>query len=215
MQAVSQLVVEGKDDKHVIMSLCREHNVAETFTIEIANTTDERADEGIEALIKSIPVRLKTARLRSLGIVVDADDDVRARWQSVCHKLAQSGYVNLPAEPDSHGMVIEQEGLPRVGIWVMPDNRLPGMLETFVAHLIPEEDSLVPRARQVLLDLESEGLHKYALAHQPKALIHTWLAWQERPGRPMGQSITARALRADSPLAVVFIDWLNTLFSSF
>src|SRR5436190_24268592 len=34
-----------------------------------------------------------------------------------------------------------------------------------------------------------------------KALIHTWLAWQEKPGRPLGLAITARYFDATASYA--------------
>jgi hypothetical protein len=49
--------------------------------------------------------------------------------------------------------------------------------------------------------------------HCSKAFIHTWLAWQKDPGLPMGRAITAKALSADSAIAVSFVNWLNRLFN--
>ncbi|HEY9798259.1 MAG TPA: DUF3226 domain-containing protein [Leptolyngbyaceae cyanobacterium] len=43
-------------------------------------------------------------------------------------------------------------------------------------------------------------------------LSHTWLTWQGTAGMPMGQAITARVLRYDSPLALTFVKWLQQLF---
>ncbi len=94
----------------------------------------------------------------------------------------------------------------------MPDNTLPGMLENFVAHLIPDEDPLVEKAEGCLREIEHDGLHRYKATHHSKAFIHTWLAWQETPGMPMGQAITIRALKHNQPLAKAFVSWLNRLF---
>jgi hypothetical protein len=62
----------------------------------------------------------------------------------------------------------------------MPNNQLPGMLEDFVAYLIPPRDRLHPKAEAILRELEQAGLNRYSSIHRPKALIHTWLAWQKR-----------------------------------
>ena len=62
--------------------------------------------------------------------------------------------------------------------------------------------------------IETEELHLYSLTHRPKALIHAWLALQEKPGMPMGQAITAKALSEDSAVARIFINWLNNLFNA-
>lgn len=50
------------------------------------------------------------------------------------------------------------------------------------------------------------------VAHQPKAHIHTWLAWQEEPGTPMGLAITKRYLNADAPYVQQLMDWISRLF---
>ena len=42
--------------------------------------------------------------------------------------------------------------------------------------------------------------------------MHTWLAWQENPGRPYGTAITARFLDAEAPQADVLVAWINYLF---
>ena len=94
----------------------------------------------------------------------------------------------------------------------MANNQLPRMLEDVVAYLIPPGDTLNPKAEAILQALEQAGLNRYTLIHHPKALIHTWLAWQEKPAMPMGQAITAQVLRCDRPIALIFIELLKHLF---
>ena len=48
--------------------------------------------------------------------------------------------------------------------------------------------------------------------HRAKAEVHTWLAWQAEPGRPLGLALTRRYLDADHALAQRFHDWLVALF---
>jgi hypothetical protein len=186
----AQLLVEGKDDLHVIKALCGRHQVVETFSVQIPA---EGGPGGIEALLESIPVRLKISSLRALGIVVDADQ-------------------NLPSQPNANGFITVPGNKPKVGVWLMPNNRLPGMLENFVAHLIPDGDPLALQANTCLEKIQDQGLNRYKPVHRPKAFIHTWLAWQENPGQPMGQAITARVLNPGMPLAMTFVNWLDLLF---
>lgn len=201
----AQLLVEGPDDLYVISALCAQHSVPETFKMVESG--------GVEKLLESIPVRLKTSGLEALGIVVDADTDLQARWTAVCRHLQNAGYPDLPAQPGMDGVIVASFDRPRVGVWLMPDNSLPGMLENFVAHLIPQGDPLASKANDCMQDIEREGLARYSAAHRPKAFIHTWLAWQETPGRPMGQAITAHVLEHNGPLASRFVRWLNSLFN--
>ncbi len=201
------LLVEGKNDQHVIWALCQQHQLPETFSVETP-----RSREGIEALLEVLPVRLNARGLEALGVVVDADQDILARWQALRSRLTSRGYIDVPATPPASGWVSSQPELSRVGVWLMPDNQLPGMLEDFVRHLIPPDDALRPKAEAILQEIEQANLNRYKPVHHPKALIHTWLAWQEMPGMPMGQAITAQALRHDSPTALSFVAWLKRLF---
>ena len=42
--------------------------------------------------------------------------------------------------------------------------------------------------------------------------MHTWLAWQEEPGIPLGLAVTKRYLDVDHVLARQFLQWLQRLF---
>lgn len=204
-----QLLVEGKNDRHVIWALCEQHQISETFSVEVPLVED---GQGINAVLAEIPVRLKQPNLLTLGIVIDADSDLSARWQAVIQRLKEYGYEEIPKVPPAEGWVYKPQNLPNIGVWLMPDNQLPGMLENFVARLIAQDDLLIVKAESILQDIEQTGLNRYTLIQHPKALIHTWLAWQQTPGMPMGQAITAQVLNYNSSLAIVFVEWLKRLF---
>ena len=210
----NQLLVEGKNDQHVIWALCEQYNIPETFKVQLP----EQGTEGVEALLEGLLLKLKEENLRILGLVVDADQDLPARWQSIRDRLIASDYpkADIPDLPRVEGWVYQPADpfLKRVGVWVMPNNQLPGMLEDFAAMLMPEDDNLRPKAEEILREIEREGLNRYGEIHHAKALIHTWLAWQETPGMPMGQAITAQVLRRESAIAQVFADWLQQLFQA-
>jgi hypothetical protein len=53
---------------------------------------------------------------------------------------------------------------------------------------------------------------RFSDAARPKAVIHTWLAWQDVPGKPLGTAITARYLDAGVSEVNDFIAWLRQLF---
>lgn len=197
---VRKLLVEGNDDLHVVKSLCMAYAVPEVFTI-----IDKK---GISNLHETLPTELKTSELEVLGILVDADTDLVARWQSLRASLTGAGY-SVPLQPVPEGTILQENERPTVGIWLMPDNQLPGLLEHFVAELIPGDDPLWPYAQNCVGNIPEQRFSEVARA---KANIHTWLAWQEEPGKPMGTAITARYLDPDSARAQVFVDWLRALF---
>ncbi|MEK7785010.1 MAG: DUF3226 domain-containing protein [Chloroflexota bacterium] len=203
----SRLLVKGKNDQHVIWALCKHYQLPEAFSV---GTPPD--GEGIEALLETLPILLRARGLQVLGVVADADQDLLSRWQALSGHFKINGYKNLPKRPPASGWISSQPRLPRVGIWLMPNNQLPGVLEDFARFLIPPEDALRPKAEAVLQEIEDAGLNRYKTIHHPKAFIYTWLAWQATPGLPMGTAITARALQADSPTAEAFVAWLRRLF---
>jgi hypothetical protein len=199
------LVVEGPDDKHVLWAILNRHQFAPAFTI--------RDEGGFQTLLTRASIHLKPGTdVERFGIVIDADADIRTRWQEIKRILNRAGYGNIPADPDPAGTVIDQQDLPRVGVWIMPDNTLPGMLEDYLCFLVPAGDGLLDRARRCVDEIPAEE-RRFAQVHLIKALIHTWLAWQDDPGTPLGQAITKRYFDADGPHVSQLLAWLTRLFA--
>ncbi len=97
------------------------------------------------------------------------------------------------------------------GAWIMPDNAAAGALEDFTASLVPPDDALWRRAGEAVDSIPEEH-RRFPPVRRSKAHIHTWLAWQESPGSPMGQAITKGDLDANAPAAMEFVGWLRRLF---
>ena len=202
------LLVEGKDDEHVVVHLCILHAIEETFEIESC--------EGIEKLLESFPRRLMESEVKVVGTLVDANADIQARWDSLRNHLNPAGYPSVPASPVRGGFIAEPPPntlLPRVGIWVMPDNSTGGTLEDFLRFLVKEENRPLLKHARNSIDSIPDGQRLFGENDDTKALLHTWLAWQAEPGNPFGTAIKARYLDADVPEAVDFVGWLRRLFS--
>ena len=203
----AKLLVEGSDDQHVIWAVCEKYKIVESFDV---------IDTGsISRVLKRLPVDLKDESVGTVGVIIDADQDTQAIWQSLRDRLSPYGY-QIPDEPNSEGFVHASYDLyPRIGIWLMPDNLQSGMLEDFVKLLIRPDDLLSPFVEEILSKIEGEDIpttYNKDL-HRTKAFIHTWLAWQKEPGRPMGTAITATYLDHNSELCLRFVGWLNRLFN--
>lgn len=197
------LLVEGRDDREVVYQLCNRHGLDNRAWFEV------EAKDGYDSLRSDIELRIRTG-VEIVGAVVDADEDLELRWESLRTTLA-SRYRVIPKQLPSAGLIHEEEGLPRLGVWIMPDNTLPGMLESFMARLVRDDDELIGRANDAVAEIAG-GPGKFTTAHIPKAIIHTWLAWQQEPGTPMGQAVTKHYLDGDHELAVRFLEWLGLLF---
>lgn len=199
------LLVEGKDDQHVLWHLAEHYQLPELFKIKDKG--------GVDNLLDTLDVEIEASGLERLGIIIDADTDLSTRWQSVRGILMRAGYTSVPLAPNSTGTIIEQMGHPVVGVWVMPDNVLTsGMLEHFIGFLVPPGDILWDRARDCIEQIPKANL-RFPYQHQIKAHVHTWLAWQEEPGTPLGQAITKRYFDADATHAKQLIAWLRQLFA--
>jgi hypothetical protein len=197
------LLVEGPNDEHMFYSLLQYHRVPQRFKIEKKG--------GINPLLDTLDVELDRSGLNRLGIVVDANADLATRWQSLRNKLTELGYSSVPGNPLAGGTIIEQDGRPIVGIWLMPDNTNPGMLEDFVRLLLRQGDVLWPIAEDTLQKVIAVEC-RFRESYKSKATLYTWLAWQEEPGKPIGQAITANYLDANAILAQQLIRWIRKLF---
>ena len=203
------LLVEGKDDKHVVMHICGNREGPRLDRIKI--------HEGVKDLIGNLTEELRSAVDEGdvVGIVVDADLDIERRWVEVRNQILKANYKNVPIKPSHIGTIIEppeQPPLPRVGVWIMPNNQTSGNLEHFLRFLVPQPDPLFDHAENSIASFPS-NCQRFTDADQPKALIHTWLAWQKEPGCPYGTAITARFLCPDVPEVDIFVKWLRQLFS--
>lgn len=209
------LLVEGPDDAHTLYHLLRRH-----LTRSQVDRISIESRGGIETLRKSLRDTLQEPALEQLGIIVDADTDLDARWHSLRDRLTELGGQNVPASPEPDGTIVTVEQSYRtiqVGIWLMPNNQLPGMLEDFLQFLLPTDDSLWKRAETSVREIPEDDLPfdltgKDKAPWLKKAQIHTWLAWQKEPGRPLGQAITKSYLNPNAPLAQKLVDWLRKLF---
>lgn len=196
-----RLLVEGSDDKHLIGHLLQRHGVS--------LAPDEIMEcDGVEKLLnESLPIFLK-ASYTSIGIVVDADLDVQSRWQSIRGRLEQSGY-DVPSTPPPDGLIVTDRQ-PAVGVWVMPDNVLPGILEDFVKQLVPPDDDLWPPVERSVAAIPATS-RRFQAAAERKAEVHTYLAWQEHPGTRMGSAIANKYFEATAGLALTFVKWFTRL----
>jgi len=129
------LWVEGKDDSAVTHSLCKAHDLPEVFRVQAKN--------GVDELLETFFTELRAPGMERFGVVVDANGDAQARWNSIRRTLEAEGYTAVPRQLISHGMIVpETPHRPVFGAWIMPDNSAAGAIEDFAAKLIPGDDAL-------------------------------------------------------------------------
>jgi hypothetical protein len=198
------LLVEGKDDEHVLYRLRDHHQLPTTFVI--------KDKKGLDNLLETLDTELDAGGLERLGVIVDADTAPNTRWQSLRNIFALSD-CPLPDQADPLGTIVELSGrtLTRVGVWVMPDNAAEGMLEDFVRSLVPPGDILLKFAEECVDEVMARD-RRFPEGHRSKALIHTWLSWQEQPGTPLGLAIKNSRMNPKAASVLPLKDWLRRLF---
>ena len=197
------LIVEGVDDKHVSLHIWSRGGSIPSFNVL------ERGP--VEELLKSIEFDVRTPGYDAIGFLVDADDNPMARWDGVSNRLRSAG-VNAPRTPDPDGTIMAATSdMPRVGVWMMPDNQSRGELEDFVAQMIPDNDPVWPLSQDYIGRIP-EADREFAENKTSTAEVYAWLATRADP-RQMGAAIGARDLDINGPLCTRFTTWLDSLFS--
>ncbi|WP_419861752.1 DUF3226 domain-containing protein [Candidatus Palauibacter sp.] len=207
--------VEGADDFHAILNLLARHELSrETLPQKFPPFRDPKIEhgQGKDAVLRAIETAVKVNSNESVGFVLDADDDISARWESVAQRLQNVG-VDIGAGLDPAGFLGESsEYGTRVGVWLMPDNRQAGRLEDFLEGLVDQTNPLLPHAQEATNGAKALGA-AFSDTKASKAVLHAWLAWQQEPGRPYGIAIKSGYLRHDSAAAERFVAWFRRLFA--
>ena len=205
-----KLIVEGEQDKRVIPELMEANGISWGEKTKPIVYIDSYG--GAQFITEDvISTELKASGLTTLGLIVDADNDLHARWQSVRNACLKS-IPDIPKELPETGLIHSINTGIKFGIWIMPDNQTRGMLETFLAYIIPNQSELIWKyAQEVVIEAKNKGA-PFVNAHTDKACIYTWLSWQKVPGRQLHNAVMERILDPQHPKAQVFVNWFKTLY---
>ena len=156
-------------------------------------------------MLKELLIRIKESDMRSIGIIVDANNSLERRWQSIRDKLIRSEFeVELPRMPYHQG-TIQGFGNQVIGIWVMPDNQKCGVLEDFVTELIPKDD-----VWELACDFVERAKDKGIQISESKSQVYAWLSIVA-PGMRMGTAFKANKLELDNENYKNFENWIKAL----
>lgn len=171
--------------------------------------------DNVPALISAT---LKIEGLTNLGVIVDANDKgIGSRWDAIKNRLSDKFgmdvLANLSLQPG--GTVIREEGVSlTVGVWVMPDNQSNGYLEHFLESMLPPEGKieLWEYIRMALKELQSQKFCEFEEKNYQKALVRTWLAWQEEPGLSYGTALSKGYFNPNVEAVKPFLEWIENTF---
>jgi hypothetical protein len=230
-----RLILEGENDKHVIANLLDvlkipnpiDYEIEEVFWKDFLKV--ERREGGKDAALKMLQKTLKERNaLDNLGIIIDADESVARTWQSIRDILLRNGFLDeiVPRKPLSTGTIIGQEGQPKIGIWIMPDNLRPDdieskahfYLEHFYQDFIRTDDVLLKKAAEFVQYIQENHDRedydsRFRDVQLQKAIIHTWLSWLDEPGEAMGRTLKKeRLFDFNNALLQQFLTWYKMTF---
>ncbi|OBQ14397.1 MAG: hypothetical protein AN482_02020 [Anabaena sp. LE011-02] len=214
---VKKLLVEGEDDLRVIPQLIEKtginwvENKKPIVPIEQIGGKDNLTSN-------LISTHLQVSGLTHLGLMIDADENVSDSWKMIrnaCLQIENIYIDNLPEQMPETGLIINIPNgtkFIKFGVWIMPDNIIEGMLETFLGYMIPEQgEYLWQYAQEVAREAKNKGA-TFKESYIDKAEIYTWLAWQDEPGRQIHQAIKYNILNPQTPKVQGFINWFKDLY---
>ena len=205
----NRLLVEGPTDLVAIAELAEGNGIEwpkgnEPITIKPlgSKTPQQSIVEG----------HLEATGLKNLGVVLDADDDAHETWK-LFNSWFSSAFADLPEMVPEGGFVSEVNLRgQRIGVWIMPDNRSVGTLETLLKKLVRADSDAVLQYAISACDSAKQIGAPFKKVHEEKAHLFTWLAWQDEPARNLKTVDFQSVFNPQSEHAQPFIAWLRKLF---
>lgn len=219
-QLPKKLLVEGEADRAFFEACCRVAGLEGVVQVgpptDFSGTGDGKAN-ALHILPRMIE-SMNDGTVTHLAIIIDADFEQTnglgfgRTWQKAADIFRDAGYnVGSHPKPQPSGFVFSHpDGLPDVGLWIMPDNSSDGFLADFVkAAIIDEEKTLFNLAGNSVQGLQTP---KFKQIHLTKAEVATWMAWQETPGQRLVGAVGNELISFQSGLAKQLIDWLKRVY---
>jgi hypothetical protein len=214
------LLVEGVNDCHAVFQLMwLIYGAAPVFGIHECGNDDKVLD--------SLAFRMVSTRRkqRVLGLILDVDIEgvapdevIKARLQQLAARVGR--YYPLPAVFPDAGLILdplasrpEADRLPRLGVWLMPNNKAWGMFEDLLVHSL--SGHVAGYTARVVQQARTDGVANFRDAHLSKAVIRTYMAWQDPPDvQYLGLAIKTGMFERIEVECKHFVDWLDRLFGS-
>ena len=170
---------------------------------------------GISKVKLILKEELQSPEVTHIGVIVDANEvGVAGRWDSLKQTIEStlSIKIRIPNFPkNGFTQVLPDQNL-QLGVWIMPDNEHQGYLEHFATELVEQGNSILAFTREILDDFWEKDFCQLTEPRKQKALLHTYLALQEKPGLSLGTALAAGYFEKDSLLAKRFLNWFQHSF---
>jgi hypothetical protein len=212
------LLVEGLNDCHSVFQLMwLVYRADPVFGIHECGNDDKVLDSLASRIVSTRP------RQRVLGLILDADIEGLRPDQVIQSRLDQLAarvgtYYPLPTVFPEGGLILdplasrpEADRLPKLGVWLMPNNKAYGMFEDLLMGSL--SDRVAAYTTTVVKQSKADGVAKFKDVHLSKAVIRTYLAWQDPPDiQYLGLAIKRGAFENIEAECKQFVQWLEQLF---
>ena len=167
------VAVEGKEEVLLVKALARHMHLSGV------DVWDTAGKAGLTAMLESFQAADGHERLRSLGVIQDADENHRSTFESVRSALKAAG---LPVP----GAELEPAGeYPRVAVLVIPAGGRRGALEDVCLSSV-QDDPAMECVDRYFQCLEDAGIS--APSHLAKARTRVFLASRKKPELRLGEA---------------------------
>ena len=212
------LLVEGVNDCHAIFQLVwLVRKTDPIFGIYECGSDEKVLDSLSSRLVSSRP------KQKILGVILDSDTEKVSPDQIIQSRLDQlrsrvGEYYGLPNIFPEAGLILhpiasrrDSDRLPKLGVWLMPNNRAYGMFEDLLI------EALVDKVRDyttgVVNQAKNDNVATFKDVHLSKAIIRTYMAWQDPPDiQYLGLAIKKKTFENIETSCKQFIHWLDHLF---
>ncbi|MGA2085275.1 MAG: DUF3226 domain-containing protein, partial [Terracidiphilus sp.] len=166
-----------------------------------------------------LPIAMKKAYEQTLWIIQqlpEYESGLAPRAASGRYEAIRNACIgmfpNLPKHLLPEGVVVDNADGHRFGVWIMPDNTTERCLENFLKLLVPPECKVVwDHAEASVMNAQKLGCNLVG-NNYAKAILYTWLAWQESPGQSPGIALTKKMLDPTNQAATSFVEWFRKLY---
>lgn len=214
------LLVEGVNDCHAVFQLMwLVTKTAPVFGIHECGN-DEKALENLAARLVS-----SVSKQKALGLILDSDIEGVNAGQVIQSRLDQlrprvGEFYPLPDVFPEGGLILDplatrqgSDRLPRLGVWLMPNNRAHGMFEDLLIEALLDEVKVYTTA--VVNKAKADRIATFKDIHLSKAVIRTYMAWQDPPDiQYLGIAIKKKTFENIEAKCKQFIQWLEHLFGA-
>lgn len=212
------LLVEGADDWHAFSHLIHATTGAyPAYELGYCGSDVDVLDQ------LSGVVEASRQTQTTLGAILDADSPdvaspgdggVQARIRSLQGRLGK--YYAVPATLPASGLILEpmaerdRDRLPKLGIWLMPDNLRDGIFEDLLCAAMTTKSQKY--VANVVDQASKDGMTGFRDVELPKAIVKTHIAWQDPNKKDLGVAIPVHFENLRSACAA-FLAWLDQLFN--